>query len=108
MSPSVTLALHGSEALDAPPPGHNRWRGRLGKSLERALQRQPDVADGLHPRSARCDGCPKWAFKTVAYGDMTRCHIGQERWRREGRQLARATCVSGAHRLCDGAEASDA
>ncbi|MNC66207.1 hypothetical protein D3C75_1165850 [compost metagenome] len=39
---------------------------------------------------------------------MTRCHIGQERWRREGRQLARATCVSGAHRLCDGAEAADA
>ena len=38
---------------------------------------------------------------------MTRCHIGQERWRREGRQLARATCVSGAHRLCDGAEATD-
>ena len=41
-----------TDERDAPPAGHNRWRGRLRNSrLERALQRQPDVADGLHPLS---------------------------------------------------------
>ena len=41
-----------TDECDAPPLRHDRRRGRLRHSrLERALQRQPDVADGLHPLS---------------------------------------------------------
>ena len=58
------MATHVSEPTIAPPAmtaatpmsatrlhsGHDRWRGRQRHSgLERALERQPDVADGLHP-----------------------------------------------------------